>query len=109
MPFFLWNESLFIGFLIPFALRLAITYHSTWLVNSAAHMFGSKPYDKRINPAENILVSCQAVGEGFHNYHHTFPRDYAASEYGFHYFNVTKGFIDIMAFFGLGAIFSCFR
>ena len=38
----------------------------TWLVNSAAHMWGNKPYDQHINPAENILVTIGAVGEGFH-------------------------------------------
>ena len=27
--------------------------HSTWLVNSAAHLYGMKPYDKNIGPSEN--------------------------------------------------------
>lgn len=63
-------------------------------------MWGEKPYDKRINPVENLLVSIGAVGEGFHNYHHTFPQDYATSEFGSIYFNVTKGFIDFMALIG---------
>lgn len=39
-------------------------------------------------------------GEGFHNYHHTFPHDYATSEFGSR-LNVTKAFIDLMCFFGL--------
>ncbi len=39
-------------------------------------------------------------GEGFHNYHHTFPHDYAASEFG-NRLNLTKAFIDVMCFFGL--------
>ncbi len=63
-------------------------------------MWGDKPYDKRISPVENILVSIGAIGEGFHNYHHTFPQDYATSEYGFVYFNLTKGFIDLMYLIG---------
>lgn len=41
-----------------------------------------------------------AGGEGFHNFHHTFPNDYSTSEYGAKYFNPSKAFIDIMAFFG---------
>ena len=64
-------------------------------------MWGMKPYDKTINPVENILVSIGAHGEGFHNYHHTFPQDYATSEYGSGHFNLTKAFIDLNAFFGL--------
>lgn len=40
------------------------------LVNSAAHMWGYKPYDRRINPVENVAVAVVAMGEGWHNYHH---------------------------------------
>ena len=64
-------------------------------------MWGMKPYDKHINPAENLFVALGAHGEGFHNYHHTFPQDYATSEYGSGYFNLTKAFIDLNAFVGL--------
>ncbi|ENN77333.1 hypothetical protein YQE_06159, partial [Dendroctonus ponderosae] len=35
-----------------------------------------------INPVENRLVSFFAIGEGWHNYHHTFPWDYKAAEFG---------------------------
>ena len=34
-------------------LRYVAVLHFTWLVNSAAHMFGMKPYDENIGPAEN--------------------------------------------------------
>lgn len=40
------------------------------------------------------------MGEGGHNYHHTFPQDYRTSEYVLH-FNVTKLFIDILFYLGL--------
>ena len=82
-------------------MRYILLLHFTWLVNSVAHMWGNRPYDKTINPAENLFVSWGAIGEGFHNYHHTFPMDYAASEYGAKYFNPTKAFIDFMALIGL--------
>lgn len=39
-------------------------------------------------------------GEGFHNYHHTFPYDYSASEFGLN-FNPTTWFIDVMCWLGL--------
>ena len=81
-------------------LRYAAVLNATWLVNSAAHMWGNHPYDKYINPAENLMVAVGAVGEGFHNYHHTYPSDYSASEFGWK-INVTTMFIDFMAFLGL--------
>ena len=37
--------------------------------------------------------------KGFHNYHHTFPHDYAAGEFG-KWFNPTTAFIDFMAAIG---------
>ena len=100
VPVFLWNESWINAYFVPAILRYIVTLHVTWLVNSIAHMWGWKPYDKRINPVENLFVSIGALGEGFHNYHHTFPQDYATSEFGAVYFNFTKGFIDFMSRIG---------
>jgi stearoyl-CoA desaturase (delta-9 desaturase) len=99
-PWLAWNESLLIAYFVPGILRYVFTLHITWLVNSAAHKWGDRPYDKSINPAQNILVSIGAIGEGFHNYHHTFPQDYSTSEFGAVYFNFTKAFIDFMALLG---------
>ena len=100
VPALFWNETLLNGYFIPGLLRYIFTLHVTWLVNSVAHMWGFKPYDKNINPVENVLVSIGSGGEGFHNYHHTFPQDYATSEFGAVYFNFTKFFIDFFALFG---------
>uniref|UniRef100_A0A3B4AS43 stearoyl-CoA 9-desaturase n=1 Tax=Periophthalmus magnuspinnatus TaxID=409849 RepID=A0A3B4AS43_9GOBI len=69
---------------------------------AAAHMWGNRPYDISINPRENRLVSLSALGEGFHNYHHTFPFDYGASEFGWR-LNLTTAFIDLMCFLGLAS------
>jgi hypothetical protein len=33
--------------------RYVLWLHFTFLVNSAAHLFGKKPYDKNIGPSEN--------------------------------------------------------
>lgn len=40
-----------------------------------------------------------ALGEGWHNYHHSFPWDYKASEFG--KLNVTTFWIDLFAKLGL--------
>ncbi|XP_022596199.1 acyl-CoA desaturase-like [Seriola dumerili] len=100
VPWYFWGESLVVAYFIPAVLRYVLMLHGTWLVNSAAHLWGNRPYDKTINPAENPLVSLSAVGEGFHNYHHTFPFDYAASEFGWK-LNLSTAFIDVMCFLGL--------
>lgn len=44
-------------------------------------------------PVENVYVSMFGLGEGWHNYHHSFPWDYRAAEFG-QYFNLTTMVID---------------
>ena len=60
------------SFLVGTSLRYTISLHATWFVNSAAHMFGGQPYDLKQRGRENLFVSAGALGEGFHNYHHTY-------------------------------------
>lgn len=100
VPWYLWGESLWVAYFVPTLLRYTLVLNATWLVNSAAHMWGNRPYDKTINPRENKFVTFSAIGEGFHNYHHTFPYDYATSEFGCK-LNLTTCFIDFMCFLGL--------
>ncbi|OXA46880.1 Acyl-CoA Delta(11) desaturase [Folsomia candida] len=45
--------------------RYMTTLHFTWLVNSAAHLYGYKKYDTRIFARENKLVALLAIGEGW--------------------------------------------
>ncbi|KAH8033164.1 hypothetical protein HPB51_008049 [Rhipicephalus microplus] len=99
LPHRLWGESRWNAFFVAAILRWVFQLNSTWLVNSAAHMWGQKPYDKNISPAENFIVSFLAIGEGFHNYHHTFPWDYSTSELGWK-LNISTMFIDLMAKIG---------
>uniref|UniRef100_A0A6P7GVW7 Acyl-CoA Delta(11) desaturase-like n=1 Tax=Diabrotica virgifera virgifera TaxID=50390 RepID=A0A6P7GVW7_DIAVI len=53
-----------------------------------------------INPVENATLSFLGLGEGWHNYHHTFPWDYKAAELGNYRANLTTGFLDLMAYLG---------
>ncbi|CAL8142140.1 unnamed protein product [Orchesella dallaii] len=79
--------------------RYGVSLHFTFFVNSLAHMWGDKPYDKEISSSENALVSFLAAGEGWHNYHHTFPWDYKAAEFGYK-INVSTMFIHFFAMIG---------
>lgn len=81
IPVFLWQEQLFNAFIACVIVRYLITLHLTWLVNSWAHLYGTRPYNTRLNPVE-ASIRHALVGEGFHNYHHQFPWDYSASELG---------------------------
>ncbi|VVC33670.1 Acyl-CoA desaturase,Fatty acid desaturase domain [Cinara cedri] len=93
VPHVFWGETLWNGFFVCFLLRLTASLNLTWLVNSAAHLYGNKPFTDDIMPVENVYVSMFGLGEGWHNYHHSFPWDYRAAEFG-QYFNLTTILID---------------
>jgi len=97
----LWRyNSLAAGFFVFGALRWILLLQATWCVNSVAHWFGDRPYTD-IKPTESLLTTIVACGEGWHNWHHSYPYDYAASELGFsEAWNPTKLFIDAMAVVG---------
>jgi stearoyl-CoA desaturase (delta-9 desaturase) len=99
VPMYFWNETFGNAFCVNL-FRYALTLNATWLVNSAAHMWGDKPYDRFINPAENLVVAVLALGEGWHNYHHTFPWDYKTSELGKYSVNFSAALIDFFAKIG---------
>ncbi|XP_054736188.1 acyl-CoA Delta-9 desaturase-like [Anastrepha obliqua] len=97
---YLWNESFINSWFVVAMFRWCFTLNVTWLVNSAAHKFGGKPYDRFINPSENKSVAFFAFGEGWHNYHHVFPWDYKTAELGDYSLNLTTAFIDFFAKIG---------
>ena len=97
----MWQYNSFIkGFLIFGALRWVMELHATWCVNSVAHTYGYRPY-KNIPPCESFFTSFVANGEGWHNWHHAYPYDYAASEDGILLqWNHTKLLIDCLSMIG---------
>ncbi|GAB0096563.1 hypothetical protein DMENIID0001_120870 [Sergentomyia squamirostris] len=100
IPMYFWNESFINSLFVSTLLRLSFSHHSTYLINSAAHAWGKKPYDRNLNPTENACVSFVALGEGWHNYHHAFPWDYKAAELGNYRLNFATAFIDFFAKIG---------
>ncbi len=65
--------------------RLVIAYHSTWLVNSAAHMLGYRTYRTTDCSTNCWWVAVLAWGEGWHNNHHAFP---FSARHGLRWFEV---------------------
>ena len=99
VPWYFWNESLYVSFFFMFAFRYVTSLHCTWFVNSIAHLWGHRPYDKHSNPTDNAFVCYAALGEGYHNYHHAFPFDYSTGEWG-PALNITTVFLDFFAALG---------
>ncbi|KAJ8684410.1 hypothetical protein QAD02_020202 [Eretmocerus hayati] len=92
IPVYLWNEEWYYAVLSQF-IRYAYTLNAMFSINSIAHSWGYKPYDKNIAPVENRFASYVSFGEGWHNYHHTFPWDYRTPEIGGPRFDVVAWLI----------------
>ena len=63
-------------FMLAGAGRIFLVLNSTFCINSVCHLWGSQPYSRSNSSRDSWWVSLITLGEGYHNYHHTFPRDY---------------------------------
>jgi stearoyl-CoA desaturase (Delta-9 desaturase) len=81
-------------------LRLVLSQHLTYLINSIAHMWGRRPYSKKNSARDNPILALFTYGEGYHNYHHTFQWDYRNGIKWWH-FDPTKWMIRTLSFAGL--------
>ena len=57
-------------------LRIVLVHHTTFFINSLAHMWGIRPYSTENSARDNWFLAFFTHGEGFHNFHHAFPSDF---------------------------------
>ncbi|WP_432481440.1 acyl-CoA desaturase [Moraxella sp. ZY200743] len=87
-------------FLIAGLLRMVLTHHFTFFINSLCHMFGSRPYTDENTARDNPILAIFTWGEGYHNYHHYFQYDYRNGVKWWQY-DPTKWFISMLHKVGL--------
>lgn len=58
------------GLLIGFFLSTVVLWHSTFLINSLAHVWGSRRFDTTDTSRNNPVLALLTMGEGWHNNHH---------------------------------------
>lgn len=92
--FLLWVA---LGLVIPFLLggwtgllwgglvRIFLTHHVTWSVNSVCHTFGKRAFETTDRSRNEWVVGLLGFGEGWHNNHHAFPR---SAFHGLHWWQV---------------------
>jgi fatty-acid desaturase len=94
LPWLVWG-----GFV-----RSVLVLHATWLVNSAAHIWGSRPHATRDTSTNLWWVALLSYGEGWHNNHHAFP---TSARHGLRWWQVdmTYGVIRLLSWVKLaGAV-----
>ena len=81
-------------------LRLAVIHHTTFFVNSLAHMLGKPSYNAEVSARDNWLVALLTLGEGYHSFHHRFPADFRNGIRWYHW-DPAKWFIRGLRWAGL--------
>lgn len=90
-----WGMLLMIG-----AVRLVLNHHTTFFINSLAHIWGKQPFTDKNTARDNGILAFFTFGEGYHNYHHIFENDYRNGIYWWQY-DPTKWIILLCAWLGL--------
>lgn len=90
-----WAYVLVAGFA-----RITLLHHSTFTINSLAHFWGKKNYHNNDSSKDSFWVALISLGEGYHNYHHSYPTDYRNGIRAYH-FDPTKWVIFTCSRLGL--------
>ena len=66
-------QGVAMGLLWGGLVRIFLTHHITWSINSICHLFGTQDFVSNDHSRNNWLCGLLAFGEGWHNNHHAFP------------------------------------
>ncbi|MFN0119289.1 MAG: fatty acid desaturase, partial [Blastocatellia bacterium] len=64
---------------------VVFSWHATWFVNSATHLWGSRRFETKDDSRNLWWVALVAHGEGWHNNHHAYP---AAARHGLEWYEI---------------------
>ena len=67
------------------AVRMFLNHHVTWAVNSVCHTYGGREFVTTDASRNNFVIGLLAMGEGWHNNHHAFPR---SANHGMHWWQI---------------------
>jgi stearoyl-CoA desaturase (delta-9 desaturase) len=82
-------------------MRTLYTWHVTWAINSAAHMWGYRNYETREDSRNNWLFALLTNGEGWHNNHHADPR---SARHGHRWWEIDLTYISLAALQKVGIV-----
>jgi stearoyl-CoA desaturase (delta-9 desaturase) len=80
-------------------LRVTLGLHTTWLVNSATHMWGSRRFETRDHSRNSWWVALLTGGEGWHNNHHAHP---VSARHGLAWYEFDQNYLGILLLKKLG-------
>jgi stearoyl-CoA desaturase (delta-9 desaturase) len=89
------------GLLIGFFASTVLLWHATFMVNSVAHLVGTRRYATDDTSRNNFGVAILTMGEGWHNNHHYYP---ASARQGFFWFEPDASYTILRGLSWLGLV-----
>ena len=80
-------------------LRTVVTWHITWSINSATHLWGYRNYETDDRSRNNLFIGIISNGEGWHNNHHADPR---SARHGHKWWELDVAWLTIRVLMWLG-------
>lgn len=87
------------GFLVAGIFRVFLMHQVTWSINSVCHTIGKQHFVSKDKSKNNMLFGILALGEGWHNGHHAFPR---SAKHGLLWWQLDLSYIFILALSKIG-------
>ncbi len=87
--------------LVWFFISTVTLYHVTYMINSLAHVYGSRRYETADTSRNNPFLAILAFGEGWHNNHHHYPN---TARQGFYWWEIDMSYYIIVALSWLGLV-----
>lgn len=97
----IWLALGWSGLLIGFFLSTVFLWHGTFVINSLAHVFGSKRFETGDESRNNFWLALITLGEGWHNNHHYYQ---SSCRQGFYWWEVDVTYYIIRALAAVGLV-----
>jgi stearoyl-CoA desaturase (Delta-9 desaturase) len=89
------------GLVVGFFASTVLLWHTTFLVNSAAHVFGRRRYDTSDTSRNSLIIALLTGGEGWHNNHHHYQ---ASARQGFFWWEIDTTYYGLKVLSWLGIV-----
>jgi stearoyl-CoA desaturase (delta-9 desaturase) len=89
------------GLLYGFAVSTVLLWHTTYSINSLAHIWGRRRYETGDDSRNNWLLGILTLGEGWHNNHHHYM---ASARQGFFWWEIDVTYYLLRGLQSLGVV-----
>jgi stearoyl-CoA desaturase (delta-9 desaturase) len=89
------------GLVVGFFWSTVLLWHTTFLVNSAAHVFGRRRYETTDTSRNSLLIALVTGGEGWHNNHHHYQ---GSARQGFFWWEIDVTYYFLVALSWVGIV-----